>query len=308
MKKTFKKLITSLMFLVLVFFFAGCGGGGGGGSSGGSGGGGGGDTPSSRTISRYAIFVGINDYPGTASDLDYCVNDATDMKASLNGSNEWSGATFVTLTNSNATKSNIQAYINSAANDITATGTFLFFYSGHGSHSGSIGYIINYDGLTEDGYAVANWCISSNNLESWLSNFPSSTKKIVILDSCYSGNFIGKELPPNTKIKFVPMEGSDTPYDKNFIKDITTASNLFGMTAAAGDELSAESAVLQNGIFVYYIVQGLGAGATIGPADADVSGIITCLEAFNYANPLATAFRATQHAQYYNGGNSTIKR
>src|SRR5688500_369618 len=36
-----------------------------------------------RTMSKYAVCVGINDYPGTGNDLGGCVNDANDWESAL---------------------------------------------------------------------------------------------------------------------------------------------------------------------------------------------------------------------------------
>lgn len=36
-----------------------------------------------HTVNKYALCIGINDYPGTQSDLADCVNDANDWKKAL---------------------------------------------------------------------------------------------------------------------------------------------------------------------------------------------------------------------------------
>lgn len=263
------------------------------------------------TPSNYIILVGIEDYPGIDHDLDYAVDDVNDIRQSLIDSTRWSNSTFVSITDTDATKAIIQTQVTLAASQVDENGTFLFFFSGHGTHAEDTGYLVPYDGMAINGDPIVWNMISEDNLESWLSAFPETVNKVIILDACHSGHLIGKDLPPNTTIKFFPMPGSETPYKKDFLKDITTVSNLFVMTAAAGDEECGENPGLENAIFTYYLVEGLGEGVAIGPADINESLSITCLECFNYADPLATDFNPTQHAQsYYSEGieNLVIKQ
>lgn len=259
---------------------------------------------------NYVIMVGVENYPGAINDLDYTIDDVNDLKQSLKDSARWANTTFVSITDNDATKAIIQVYFNFATGQVDAGGTFLFFFSGHGTNDGNTGYLVTYDGITAGGGTIAGNMISEGELESWLALFPASSKKIVIIDACHSGSLIGKSLPPNSKIKFLRMPASKMTFKKDFLKDINTVSNLFAMTASAGDETSIEDPALQNSVFTYYLAEGLGSGVNIGPADVDASGAIICLESFNYADPRATAINGTQHAQSYHDidtENLTIK-
>lgn len=239
-------------------------------------------TISKSDSSACAVLVGMADYPGTENDLTYTVNDAIDFKNSLIGSSFWSGAN-VNIQNISATKSVIQAAVANAKNTIANDGLFIFLYSGHGSNSGGTGYLIPYDGVD----SVASR-ISEDDLRGWIDSFSVSSKKYIIIDSCYSGNFIDKNLTKGgnayMKAKTIFIKGSDPAYkSEKFAKSLTGLSNTYVITSSKGSEVSWESGYLKNGVFVYYICEGLGAGAEFGPADSNINNAITAEEIGAYA-------------------------
>ena len=78
---------------------------------------------------KYALVVGISNYSGTANDLTYCDDDATDWKGRLQAE----GYTVTELLDLNATKSKIEAAVNNLASLSIAGNEIAFCYSGHGS-------------------------------------------------------------------------------------------------------------------------------------------------------------------------------
>jgi len=92
---------------------------------------------------KYALVVGISNYSGTANDLQYCDDDATDWKARLQSE----GYTVTSLLDLSATKANIEAAINTLASQSIAGNEIAFIYSGHGSRGNIVTtdlYYINY--------------------------------------------------------------------------------------------------------------------------------------------------------------------
>ena len=78
---------------------------------------------------KYGLTVGINDYPGTSSDLSGCVNDAMDMRHFL----EDHDVDVETLIDARATKS---AILEAMTRLVKITGyrdTLYIHYSGHGT-------------------------------------------------------------------------------------------------------------------------------------------------------------------------------
>ena len=92
---------------------------------------------------KYALVVGISNYSGTANDLQYCDDDATDWKARLQAE----GYTVTSLLDLSATKANIDSAINTLASQSVAGNEIAFIYSGHGSRGNIVTtdlYYINY--------------------------------------------------------------------------------------------------------------------------------------------------------------------
>ena len=235
---------------------------------------------------NWAVIVGVSDYL-YGGDLEYCDDDAQDMYNRLTGAG-WRPANIRLLKNSQATKSNIQSEISWMATNAGSQDLCLFFFSGHGGYSTDVSpideadsydeYICPHDSLP---YSWAN-DIRDDELDAWLS--PIAARKVVILDTCHSGGFIrAAELTIKTR----QAEESANLVD-GFARDINK-SGFVVLTASDDDESSYEDPFLQNGVFTYYVVQGL-----VGPADANGNGV-SAEEAFAYAAPRAQAY--TGYAQ-----------
>ncbi len=221
----------------------------------------------------YALIVGINDYancPGNVSNLSNCVNDANDVRAALLTAPMWDAA--------NSTGDDID---DDAVHDaITAIRTamnpedlFVFFYSSHGSGNSAAGAGSQY--LVTNAATTADW-ISVADLDSWLKNvFPDPNAGtgaglaniVVLLDACYSGNFIGAANAllgmPTATLKYAPWPGKATAAEEaeeTFAKSLNTATNICALTAATGNEYSWDVPSLQNGAFTYYLTKALGYG------------------------------------------------
>jgi len=92
---------------------------------------------------KYALVIGISNYSGTANDLTYCDEDADDWKARLMAE----GYTVTIIKDLSATKTAIEAAINTLASQSVAGNEIAFVYSGHGSKGNIIStdlYYISY--------------------------------------------------------------------------------------------------------------------------------------------------------------------
>lgn len=251
--------------------------------------------PPAGSIDVYAVLVGIEDYPGSSYDLSYCVDDANDLKQALQNSASWSNSKIVTLTNSNAPKAKIQSEVQEAKTALKNDGLFVFLYSGHGTNDGNTGYIVPYDGIND-----SSKLLSEDELETILSSFSSTVKKLVLIDSCNSGHFIDQRMykTGTGKIKFAAIHGANPVfYGEGLDKSLNSIPNTICLTACAGSETAQESSSLQNGIFTYYIVEGFGNASTIGPADTNNSRSISAEEVYNYTAPRASNYNPGQNAK-----------
>lgn len=117
---------------------------------------------------KYALVIGISDYAGTSNDLQYCDDDATDWKAELQAE----GYTVTALLDGNATKSAIEAAVNTLASQSIAGNEIAFCYSGHGSRGNIVSADLYY--------------ISSTWFKTKFST-AKSTKMMFCFDACQIG-------------------------------------------------------------------------------------------------------------------------
>ncbi len=199
----------------------------------------------------HGVCVGINDYPGTMNDLQWCVADANEMRYALINEQGWSSSAIALLLNGTASETNIMNAIQAMPR---STGyTDLFHFSGHGD-SQELG---GSDGLIPANSLSAR--ITQSELESWFGG--SYDQYSSFLDACGSGIF---------------------PRD---------LSNGVISSACEADEYADESSGLENGVFSFYLIEGLTDDA------ADPSGIVSAEELHAYAAPRTTNYNSSQHPQ-----------
>jgi hypothetical protein len=91
--------------------------------------------PADGDAEYFAVVIGISDYPGTDNDLQYCDDDAADVKAFIKSRYHVLDANIISLTDYAATTSAIQSAISTLSSQMDANDVLLFSYSGHGSAS-----------------------------------------------------------------------------------------------------------------------------------------------------------------------------
>jgi hypothetical protein len=200
---------------------------------------------------KYAIVVGISDYPGTGSDLNYCDDDAVDMTAALA---EYGFTHIATLIDATASYDDIF----DAIADVPSTADeVVFFFSGHGGNG------IANDGDDErvdeaifsfDGENFAP--IWDGQLRDAFERF-TAARIVFIFDSCNAG-------------------GMD---------DVAGPGRVLLM--ASGEHGSSyELTGLENGEFTYYFVEGiLGGQANLHDyfgAGTGLAAQVTAEEAYDY--------------------------
>jgi len=130
------------------------------------------------------VDVSVSDLLGPPYDVDRMISVFNNCKF---GIDEVVFSTPVSLKDLNATKTNIISGIASTFSGADDNDISYFYFSGHGTYSGSFttSYICPTDFDGTSGSAI-----SVDGLESALSAIPG--RIVVLLDSCYSGGFIGK--------------------------------------------------------------------------------------------------------------------
>lgn len=232
---------------------------------------------------KYAVVVGISDYPGTGSDLQYCDEDARDMILALTSLYGYNETNIISLIDDESTHSstlnasfdNIHSAINTikervAADPSPGQDEVFFFFSGHGANgkwpydntqdklqgvdsNGIDEAIVCHDG-SQNGQFIYIW---DGQLREWFAGF-NTTRIIFIFDICRAGG----------------------------MTDLAASGRVINM-ACSEIQLSSEDDTWQNGQFTYYFVDQ---GMLASKADKydnipDIPDIpdVTIEEAFDYA-------------------------
>ena len=214
--------------------------------------------------SRYAVVVGISDYPGTENDLNYSDDDAAEMAVALTDVYGFTNVT--TLTDDAATRFAILTAIEEIPTD---AGEVVFFFSGHGAN-----------GIAEDGDKERkDEAIVAHNgtdlVPIWDGElrdaFPGFARAILIFDTCLAGG-MKRDLEANGRV-------------------IAMATSENG-TAVEGEDW-------KNGEFTYYFVDlGILKGkAHVAEHNYDD---VTVEEAFDYAKANCASDRPTIGDEFEN--------
>jgi hypothetical protein len=248
--------------------------------------------PDPTVQSKYfGLFIGINDYPSPVNDLSYCVQDAVGLRDALVDSPAWQNNRAVTmLLDSNATKTNIMNSIEIIKQNAVPDDRTVIHFSGHGTNSGDRTYLVVWHNGGV-GY------ISDVEFASWLEDMPCPV--VVLIDSCHSGGFIGRATLDSTVRVYTGAPSYDPYYNKGWLdgtaRGAADMSGIVWLTASRGDQESHEFSALQHGVFSYYVIQGLGSGSTIGPADTG-NDAVSAEEIHNYAGSRTTSYAASKGA------------
>jgi hypothetical protein len=212
---------------------------------------------------RYAVVVGISDYPGEEYDLNYCDDDADDMYDVLTKYG-FSEENITLLVDEEATRDAILTAIENVGDSVISDDEVVFFFSGHGmsghaddgDREGKDEAIVAHDG-DPHGKLVPIW---DGELKDAFSGFE-TTRIIFIFDTCLAGGMA---------------------------EDLEGPGRVIAM-ACGENGYAYEFSELQNGEFTYYFVEkGIGDGLA-NIHDYNENGVlnesewVTVEEAFGYA-------------------------
>jgi len=212
---------------------------------------------------KYAIVVGISDYPGEANDLQYSDDDAQDIRNALITLYGYSSDNIHLLLDLDASFTGIQNAINDIKSKAIAGDEVIFFFSGHGS-KGKVDdgdkekideAIVSHDG-NPSGSLIYIW---DGQLRDWFADFNTS-RIIFIFDSCLAGG----------------------------MTDLKGTNRIINM-ACSESGVSYEGGSWQNGQFTYFFVDQGMLASQADRYDHDNDSIlpeatdVVVEEAFDYA-------------------------
>ncbi len=233
----------------------------------------------SQTVSApgKAVVFGINAYSTVKPVLRYCVPDANSVASLLAARGI---ATVDKFTDMEATKASMRVAI--ANTQLSSDSVLIIYFSGHGTVRDGEYYIVPQDATMRP----ETW-ISASELASWLIDV-GSDKIVIILDSCYSGGFIGDS---GAAVDTTPANIGGNAIPAFPLAALTRFAELLGrnavasgkpvpiiLSAAGSAEESWESGSYGHGIFTYYLLESAVSG------DRDGDGNVTVSEAYAYAS------------------------
>lgn len=261
-----------------------------------------------------ALLYGVSNYGGDVTSLLYPAADVEALAPLLNSSSGGVFPTVLARTDSDATRSQMQTDILSAASLVDSESLVLFYFGGHGLQgtSGSLGTdghasIAPHDGDVLTAYNPAAM-VTEDELRSWLAALPTQ-KIIVIIDACFSGGFIaspgGDDGSPQDSEAYyrelwkaflagnAPQAGEDlSQWFQSVTSDHTGALASWKKALAAGSGFAADQAQLltaagaleesydapqyQHGTFSYFLLGAKTQG------DFDGNGFVTVSEAYRH--------------------------
>ena len=242
----------------------------------------------------YYLGVGIANY--TDRDLPRLVAPVHDAKALLTLLAQQFWGDTQLLTNREATKPRILAALQQIAAGMTADDYFVFYFSGHGGsdkledEDGKwVDYLIPADDNAKDYTRV----ICEDELVSAFGKLPNLRHVLVVLDSCYAGEFVGGQSSHAREAGVARTLGS---------------LGCTVLAAADTGELSTETD--DGSLFTSYLIEALSGACAA--ADANHDHAVTATEAFHYAEARTTVaakeFSEVQHPQMTVGDDLVLRR
>ena len=255
---------------------------------------------------KWAVLIGVTNYQ-YIEDLDFPGNDVDDMRSVLVNNCGFPSSHVFAYKDSQAKKSAIRGAISQLSSRTGSNDLVVFYFSGHGTYrqlldaapiDESDGYeetLCPYDALDN---SFAN-DITDDELQTWLTSV-SSRNTVCIIDTCGSGGMTKTTLRGNPAQPPGTVSSTDIILDDGIARDLTRDINgrkYLVLTAADDDEDSWDISALQNGLFTYFLVEGL----TKASANTDNDQWISVEEAFYSARAATINYKSSQHPQITDG-------
>ncbi len=227
---------------------------------------------SNKKGNLYIIAMGVSNYKDKNFRLKYPAKDANDVINELKKAEKFYNKIYtIKLTDSLATKENFLSLKDSLKN-MTIDDAVLFFIAGHGVLDENYNYYygtydMDFDNPSKKG-------LSYDAIENLISSVK-SLKKLLIMDTCHSGELDKEEIEQeknekndNGNIKFraagigvrqkegFGIENSNNLM-QNLFSDIRKGSGATVISSAGGAEYAMESDTWHNGLFTYCMLKGL---------------------------------------------------
>jgi hypothetical protein len=218
------------------------------------------DVPLAATRYRALLFA-INNYPGSANDLNGCLNDIDDVEKKL--ISQFPGFDILKFKDSWVTNELFYDTIKDALLVATAGDLIYIHYSAHSTQ------IPDYSGNELNGYHEALYLydgpFQDDRLVELQSLTPSGVKVVAKFDTCFSGDLLTKNIKNYIKSRFYQMPGVPImkKVTRRFAKNDPTQKWI--VFSGCGEEQTCADANFDgraNGAFTYFDLKSYRPGET----------------------------------------------
>lgn len=213
-----------------------------------------------KTRKIYVMAVGVGKYQSTQiKSLTNPAHDADSIANFFGAGN----AEVLVLKDTEATGDSIRSKMRSFFSKSTKYDNVLFFFSGHGTHSGfcSHDYLAGFGG-----------CVTYDDIKKIFQSVD-AYGKMIMADACFSGVLRSK--PKQEEQVAVPNNPPAVVVPDN----TKSKQQVMLFLSSRNDEYSYEDTYYTNGYFTYHLCKALK-----GDADVNHNGVITAEELSNYVS------------------------
>jgi len=205
--------------------------------------------PGTTGAKKMALLFAINNYPGSANDLNGCLNDQRDIGNFLQ--RNYPDFVVKKFSDSEVTGSKFSTECKNQILSMSEGDELLIGYSGHGT------YGTNPNGTEADGYIEALYLYDGPfwdyEFKEILQAIPDGAKVIIALDSCFSAGST-RLLKADARIRYVQIQdiNPDIRIRRSFVRSDEMKYILF---AGCGERQTSADAFIDNeyhGAFTYY--------------------------------------------------------
>lgn len=243
----------------------------------------------------YVVAVGVSEYTEANRNLKYAAKDASDLVSFFQQHRQNFGNIYVTtILDTDATKENILA-VKKFLQQTKVDDQIILFFAGHGLLDEQFDYYfattdVDFEYPSERG-------VSYEAIEGLLDGIP-ARKKLLLMDTCHSGEIDKEEVQPVATPDIQVEEkgvtgrsfrglkrlrekslGLQNSYEllRELFANLQRGSGAIVISAASGLEFAYEAGRYQNGLFTHALLEGVQ-----GQADANADQVIQVSELRDY--------------------------
>lgn len=238
----------------------------------------------------YTLSIGVSQYKDETYNLDYAAKDAADVSELFSNLNGFDSTYSLLIQDKAVTFENVNK-IESFLSQSKRNDVIIIYLAGHGILDNELNYYYGSHDIDFNHPQQKGW--SYEFIEGMLAQ-SKAIKKLLLFDTCHGGEIDKDELVEEenentgeelafraTKSFTYSINQSDaSKVSKTFFQDFRKGVGATIIASSGGTEYALESDTYKNGVFTYFLIQGL----TENRADLNNDRRITVNELRNYLN------------------------